>query len=325
MAVLPAQMASAAVFSVTNCNDSGAGSLRAEVAAAPSGHVITFASSVTSCSPILLTSGPITLTKNVTITGPGASALAISGDGLVQVFSVSSAVNNSTITGLTIENGNAGPGANGANDNVSVTASNGTADADPGGNGGNGGGIANSGTLTLKNDTVTANTSGPGGNGGSGMISVSGSSETVVSGDGGNGGNGGGIYNTGTLTLTNGTIAGNTTGAGGNGGTDTVTATAPADTLDLGSGNGGDGGGIYNSGTLTLTNGTVSGSTTGPAAPPAATVSPPLAPATASTSPAALAEQEAASTTTARARSPPPPYRRTAPPAGVTSPSAGAP
>src|SRR5271169_2701531 len=69
VAVLPAQVAGAAVFSVTSCSDSGAGSLRAEVAAAPTGHTITFASSVTSCSPILLTSGPITLTKNVTITG----------------------------------------------------------------------------------------------------------------------------------------------------------------------------------------------------------------------------------------------------------------
>ena len=48
---------------------------------------------------------------------------------------------------------------------------------------------------------------------------------------------GGGIYisNTGTLTLTNGTVSGNTVGR--------------------------DGGGIYNSGTLTLTNGTVSGNT----------------------------------------------------------------
>lgn len=108
-AVLPAPVANAAAFTVTNCNDSGTGSLRAEVAAAPAGHSITFASAVTSCSPIVLTSGPITLTRNVTITGPGASALAISGDGLVQVFSVSSAVTNSAITGLTIENGNAGP------------------------------------------------------------------------------------------------------------------------------------------------------------------------------------------------------------------------
>jgi len=261
-AVLPVQVASAATFSVTNCNDSGTGSLRAEVAAAPAGHAITFASAVRSCSPILLTSGPIILTRNVTITGPGASALAISGGGLVQVFAVSSAVSDSAITGLTIENGNAGPGSNSANGDVSITASNGTADADSGSNGGNGGGIANSGTLTLKNDTVTASTSGSGGNGGSGTISISGASETVVSGDGGNGGDGGGIYNTGTLTLTGSTISGNTTGAGGNGGADTVTATAPADTLEMSSGNGGAGGGIDNTGTLTLTSSTISGNTT---------------------------------------------------------------
>ena len=157
VAVLPAQVASAAVFSVTNCNDSGAGSLRAEAAAAPSGHTITFASSVTSCSPILLTSGPITLTKNVTITGLGAGTLGISGNGSAQVFTVSSAVTNSTITGLTIENGNAGPGINGANNNVPITASNGTADPDSGGNGGNcafAGGTVSDGGYNLDSGTT---------------------------------------------------------------------------------------------------------------------------------------------------------------------------
>jgi hypothetical protein len=80
-AVLPAQTANAATFSVTNCSDSGAGSLRAEVAAT-SKSTITFASTVTSCAPILLTSGPITIASNVRIDGPGAGSLAVSGDGL---------------------------------------------------------------------------------------------------------------------------------------------------------------------------------------------------------------------------------------------------
>ena len=56
VAVLPAVTASAATFSVTNCGDSGTGSLRAEVAAAPAQSTITFAPSVASCSPIVLTS-----------------------------------------------------------------------------------------------------------------------------------------------------------------------------------------------------------------------------------------------------------------------------
>ncbi len=214
VAVLPAQVASAAVFSVTNCNDSGAGSLRAEVAAAPSGHAITFASSVTSCSPILLTSGPITLTKNVTITGPGASALAISGGGSVQVFSVSSAVNNSAITGLAIENGNAGPGSNGANTNVSITASNGTADPDSGGNGGNGGGIYSTGTLTLTDSTVSGGTTGAGGTAGNDGVTATGTGDTFNL-TGGTGGGGGGLYNDGTGTITAATVSANSASDGG--------------------------------------------------------------------------------------------------------------
>jgi hypothetical protein len=262
VAVLPAATASATSFSVTSCGDSGPGSLRAEVAAAPAQSTITFAPSVASCSPIVLTSGPIAIRKRLTITGPGSGSLAVSGGGLVGVFSVSSS-GNTTISGLAIENGNAGSGAAGANDNVSVPTDNDTAAIDGGGNGGNGGGISNTGSLTLKSDSVTGNSAGSGGNGGSGTATIGGNSDVATIGDGGNGGNGGGIYNTGTLRLTDDTISGNTTGPGGNGGQDTVMASGASDTLDIGSGDGGNGGGIYNTGTLTLTGDTVSGNTTG--------------------------------------------------------------
>ena len=63
------------------------------------------------------------------------------------------------------------------------------------------------------------------------------------------GGNGGGIYNSGTLTISNSTISNNVTGDGGDGAT--------------GGGNGGNGGGIYNSGTLTISNSTISNNVTG--------------------------------------------------------------
>ena len=208
---LPAQTANAATFSVTNCNHPGAGSLRAEVAAAPSGQAVAFRSSVASCSPILLSDGPIQITKNVTIKGPGAGAVAVSGGGSVQVFSISAAV-TATIVGLTIENGDAGPGRNGADDNVSLSASNGSAYPDGGGVGNNGGGVANHGTLTLKDDVVSGNYAGAGGLGGSGTITVSGDSELANIGDGGDGGDGGGIYNTGTLSLTEDTVSGNARG-----------------------------------------------------------------------------------------------------------------
>jgi uncharacterized repeat protein (TIGR01451 family) len=262
VAVLPAGTASADTFSVTNCGDSGPGSLRAEVVASPAKSTITFAPSVASCSPIVLTSGPIAISKRLTITGPGLASLAVSGGGLVGVFSVSSS-GNTTISGLAIENGNAGSGAGGANDNVSVPTDNATAAIDGGGNGGSGGGISNTGTLTLKSDSVTGNSAGSGGNGGNGTATIGGNSDVATIGDGGNGGNGGGIYNTGTLTLTDDTISGNGTGPGGNGGQDIVMASGASDTLNIGSGNGGNGGGIYNTGTLTLTGDTVSGNMTG--------------------------------------------------------------
>src|SRR5215467_1034232 len=63
------------------------------------------------------------------------------------------------------------------------------------------------------------------------------------------GGSGGGIFNAGTLTLTNSIISGNSTGNGG-GDSDV-------------DGNGGSGGGISNAGTTTLTNSTISGNSTG--------------------------------------------------------------
>jgi len=230
LAVLPAVPASATSLSVTNCGDSGPGSLRAEVAAAPAKSTITFAPSVTSCSPIVLISGPIAVKKGLTITGPGSGSLAVSGGGRVGVFSVSSS-GNTMVSGLTIENGDAGSGAGGANGNVSVP----TVAIDGGGSGGNGGGIANTGILTLKSDSVTGNSAGSGGNGGAGTATIGGNSDVATIGDGGSGGNGGGIYNTGTLALTADTVSGNTTGAGGAAGNDNVTATGNTNTLNIGS------------------------------------------------------------------------------------------
>ena len=90
----------------------------------------------------------------------------------------------------------------------------------------------------------------------SAVVSISGL--TIANGntpDGANGGsnpgvNGGGIYNTGTLTITNGTIIANLAGSGG------------SNSGSIG-GPGGDGGGIYNSGTLTIANSTISGNQAG--------------------------------------------------------------
>src|SRR6476660_3748411 len=89
----------AAAITVTSPADSGAGSLRDAIAAARSGDVINL--SVTGI--VTLTTGTLTITKNLTINGPGASTLAISGHNAVQVLSVNQ---NATVTisGVTIEN-----------------------------------------------------------------------------------------------------------------------------------------------------------------------------------------------------------------------------
>jgi hypothetical protein len=80
--------------------------------------------------------------------------------------------------------------------------------------------------------------------------------------NGASSGYGGGIYNHGTLTLTNSTVSGNFGGLGAgiyNGGTLTLTNSTvsgnSASTYDAGAG---FGGGIFNDGTLTLTNSTIS-------------------------------------------------------------------
>ncbi|HVT31504.1 MAG TPA: choice-of-anchor Q domain-containing protein [Rhodanobacteraceae bacterium] len=70
---------------VTNCADSGSGSLRASVAAAVSGETIDLSN--LACSTITLTSGAIAIPQNaLTMTGPGEHALTIDGDFNDRVF-----------------------------------------------------------------------------------------------------------------------------------------------------------------------------------------------------------------------------------------------
>jgi hypothetical protein len=92
-------------FTVTNLLDSGPGSLRAAVTAAnanPGPDSINFATTGT----ITLTSGQLDITDSLTINGPGAKELTLSGNNTSRVFSISGgpAV---TIEDLTIANGKA--------------------------------------------------------------------------------------------------------------------------------------------------------------------------------------------------------------------------
>ena len=96
--------ARAATLTVTNCNDNGAGSLRARVAAAASGDTIDLRG--LSCQRLYLTSGPIAVAQNtLTLRGPGFRRFVISGR------YVDSAIRHSgtgtlRLLGMAIEKGN---------------------------------------------------------------------------------------------------------------------------------------------------------------------------------------------------------------------------
>ncbi len=118
-------------LTVLNNADHGAGSLRTIVAAAANGDTIVFAHSV---QDITLTSGQLAITKSLTIAGPGAGRLTISGNDASRVFDISNGA-TVTIDGVAVANG-----------------------ATVGGLGG--GGILNEAgaTLTLEHSVVTDNT-----------------------------------------------------------------------------------------------------------------------------------------------------------------------
>jgi hypothetical protein len=89
---------------VTNNNDSGPGSLRQAIFDADNsntGDTILF---VGVSGTITLTLGTLVIEHSLTISGPGASTLAVSGGGTSQVFVIKSGATVS-ISGLTIENG----------------------------------------------------------------------------------------------------------------------------------------------------------------------------------------------------------------------------
>src|SRR5436189_5750103 len=84
------------IITVTNTNDSGPGSLRQALADVNDGDTINFAVTGT----IGLTSGEVLVANSITISGPGASNLAIDGNAKSTVFRIASG-ETVTISGLT--------------------------------------------------------------------------------------------------------------------------------------------------------------------------------------------------------------------------------
>ena len=89
--------------------------------------------------------------------------------------------------------------------------------------GGDGGGIYNASgaSLSITSSTIRDNGTGRGGHGGTGAMGVNGNGNFANGGPGGDGGkpgSGGGIWNQGSVTISDSTLSGNFTGRGGNGG-----------------------------------------------------------------------------------------------------------
>lgn len=254
-----------ATWTATNNLNSGVGSLRAALASAQNGDIVTFNTSMT----IGLTS-VLVIDKNVTIDGDlnndNVADVTLDGQYRTQIINVTAGT-TATLDGLVITRGMvAGNGGNGGDDALVSK----------------GGGIYNAGTLTLRNVTVTANAASGGGGGGGvtpqyagggggGGGAITGGTggrggdtlnSTGSNGTAGQGGAGGGFFNIGGR-------GGSTTGGAGGAAypgysTGSAGGTATSGGLSIGGGGGGDGydnfggdgggavGGIYNDTGATL-------------------------------------------------------------------------
>lgn len=94
------------IINVSSAADNGSGSLRNAIAQAQSGDTIQFDPSL-AAKTITLTSGQLTVNKDLTVDGAGASGLTISGNNASRIFDVSTAGSNFTLRNLTLANGKA--------------------------------------------------------------------------------------------------------------------------------------------------------------------------------------------------------------------------
>ncbi len=221
------------VANAANCPHATNCRLRDAIADAASGDTINF--SVT--GTITLNSGQLSISKNLTIDGPGANLLTISGNATSRVFNIG----NFTVAfdGLTIANGRTGGGEPGA-------------------------GILNGGNLALTSSAISGNVATT--NLAGGIYNLNGTltiTNSTISGNAATGNSSGGIDNSnGTVTITNSTISGNSAAnLGGGIGTSGGTLTLVNSTIsDNSSSSGGRGIHIFST-TVNIRNSLIAGNT----------------------------------------------------------------
>ena len=219
--------AAAATFTVTNTNDSGPGSLRQAVTdanAAAGADAVVFA--VVPPATISLLSALPAITDPLTITGLGADNLTIRrepGAANFRIFDIApTAAPAVSISGVTLTNGNAGPGAAGgaikaSGLTVAVTVADSVivGNAAPGPATGGGAISVGASTLTVRRTVLAGNTAQIGG----GVLAIEASvvlEDSTLTGNTATGGSGGGLYaggyTSGPVTVRGTTIFGNTGG-----------------------------------------------------------------------------------------------------------------
>ncbi len=229
----------AAPLTVTSLADNdSAGTLRKAISDAKAGGTINFQPGLT--GTLTLNGNQLLIDKSITISGPGAQAVTISGGLKSRVFQVEPTT-TATISGLTIANG-----------------------SDKGS-----GNIYNRGTLTISKCVITGGIPGEGANGGgffnnpSAVLVIKDS--TISGNDAGPVGSGGGIFNMGTLTVLTSTITGNKAEKNGGGIFNQTAAGAKAIILTNSTISGNDagttGGGMWSKGPVIMRNATVTNNT----------------------------------------------------------------
>jgi hypothetical protein len=211
---------------VTNLSDSGTGSLRQALTSTAAKGTIDFMAGL--AGTITLKS-ILTVTKSVTITGPGASGITVSGNDVTGVFLID-AGNTVTISGLTIAHGRRTLFGAGLTNAGNLTLSNcvfpNNSDSGGPGNEPGAGALSNSGTLNVIDCTFASNSALTGISAGGGVLLNQGTAAkpavatfTNSTFSGNHGLTGGAIYNqNGSLTLLNCTVSGNSAGSTGKGG-----------------------------------------------------------------------------------------------------------